>query len=59
MNERQQDAVSKIESMIKGIDEMNKGGDISNISKVLLLSDLNQLKLQVENINKPYVEIEK
>lgn len=59
MNERQLDAIAKIEGIIRGIDEMNKGGDISNISKVLLLSDLNQLKLQVENINKPYVEIEK
>lgn len=57
--ERQENILSKIESMRKGVKMMYEGGDIKHLAKMFLLTDLDSLELQVNNINKPYEEIEK
>ena len=51
MNDRQLTAIAKIDSIKMGIKQMNEGKDISNIAMKLLYTDLEQLKLQIENIN--------
>ena len=51
MNDRQIAAIVKIDSIKKEIKQMNEGKDISNIAMKLLYTDLEQLKLQIENIN--------
>ena len=57
--ERQENILCKIESMKKLIETMVVEGDIKHIAKVFLFNDLDSLELQVNNINKPYKEIEK
>ena len=59
LTERQLDAIARIDSLKIAIKQMNEGKDVSNIAKKLINGDLNQLKLQIENIYLPYKEIEK
>jgi hypothetical protein len=51
MNDRQLTAIGKIDSIKMGNKQMNEGKDISNIAMKLLYIDLEQLKLQIENIS--------
>ena len=57
--ERQENILSKIESIKKLIETMVVEGDIKHIAKVFLFNELDSLELQVNNINKSYKEIEK
>jgi hypothetical protein len=50
MSNRQLTAIAKIDSIKDAIKQMNEGKDISNIAKRLLYQDLEQLKLQINNI---------
>jgi len=59
MKERKNIILSKIKNIKRGISEMNEGGDISTLAMKLLISDLNNLELQVENIEQEYTELEK
>ncbi len=57
--ERQIQAEITIENILKLIDTMYDGGDVTHLAKMMLRNDLNQLILQVRNINLPYKEIDK
>lgn len=59
MKERKEIILTKIEMIKRGISEMNQGGDISALAMKLLISDLNNLELQIENIEQEYTELEK
>ena len=59
LTERQLDAIARIDSLKMAIKQMNDGKDVSNIAMKLINGDLNQLKLQIENIYLDYKEIEK
>lgn len=58
-NERQEIAISSIDSIKKTIEMMVNEGDIKHIAKVFLFNYLDNLELQITNINEPFKEIEK
>lgn len=58
-DEREANLLSKVESMRKAVVMMSDEGDIKHLARVFLMNDLDSLEMQINNLNKPYVEIDK
>lgn len=58
-DEREANLLSKVESMRKAVVMISDEGDIKHLARVFLMNDLDSLEMQINNLNKPYVEIDK